>query len=335
MSEDINSILIIGATGFIGTAVVKQFKDYFYEVHCLVRENSNISRLENLNQKLMFEYGDITDKDSLLNVFEGIDIVINCAGLNSFWEHDREKYTRINVDGTLNIMEAVLESEVKKVVHISTVMAYGFPENIPFNEESESGPHMSEYAHSKYLGDEKALDLLKRKNLPLVILYLAAVLGAGDPKDVMKMGMFLRGKVNYILDSNNKFTYVYIDDAAKAIVEAALKGDNIGEKYLVGNQNLTTREYFEVISQISGVSMPEKSIGEKSALFLAGLMTFWSKLSKKPPLMPLDLIKTQFHGSLLFDGSKAERELNITYTPIERAIQEEVEEKQKELGLNN
>jgi nucleoside-diphosphate-sugar epimerase len=109
---------------------------------------------------------------------KNIDIVINCSGLNSFWESEKSKYYEINTKEVQNIMESALESNVKKIVPISAVMVYGFPKETPFTEESIPGSHKSEYARSKYLGDKIARELYKINNLPLVIGYLAAVIGA-------------------------------------------------------------------------------------------------------------------------------------------------------------
>ena len=127
-----------------------------------------------------------------------------------------------------------------------------------------------------------------------------------------------------MIDSQSQFTYVHVDDAAKAIVRAAEKEGNEGERYLVGNQRLTTMEYFRIISQISGVAMTRWTIGRRSVILLSGLMSGWARLTKRPPLMPYDLMRTAYQGSLLFDGSKAERDLGISYTPIQVTLEEAI-----------
>ena len=212
------------------------------------------------------------------------------------------------------------EAAVEKVVNVSTVMAYGFPQEQPFIEDSEVGPHTSNYAHSKFLGDREASIRHKKQGLPLVTVYLAAVLGAGDQKDVMKVSRFIEGRVPLMINSPHRFTYVHINDAAEAIARAAEKQDNIGERYLVGKYSMTTREYFDTISELSGVPVPNKTIGKLAAMALASLLTTWSNIIKRPPLMPLDLIRTVYKGDLIFDDSKAEMELGLTYTPIRQAL---------------
>jgi dihydroflavonol-4-reductase len=318
------NILVLGASGFVGNSVIQELTKKGYKIHCFVRETSDLSYLKKINPDLKYHFGDILDKKTLIEPMKKCGLIINCAGLNSFWEPKNRRYSDINIKGTINIMDTAAAVNVEKIIHISTIMAYGFQNDVPFNEKSKPGPHMSKYARTKYLGDSYAWQLYKDKHLPLVTVYLAAVLGSGDPKDVMKIGMFLDKKVNIMLNSDNQFTYVYNKDAAEAIVKASEKENNIGEIYLIGNQRLTTGEYIEIISSISGVPAPQKTIGKKIILFLAILNSLVSKITKKPPLLPFDLMRTQFRGSLLFDASKSEEELDMKYTSIAVALEEEI-----------
>ena len=99
-----------------------------------------------------------------------------------------------------------------------------------------------------------------------------------------------------------------------------------GERYLVGHDRLTTREYFEIIAAASGVSPPRRTIGRRTTLTLAWLMSAVAKATGRPPLMPYDLMATVYRDSLLFDGSKAERLLGLEYTPVESGLSDAVAE---------
>jgi dihydroflavonol-4-reductase len=319
-------VLVTGATGFVGSAVLLRLRASGYRVRGLVRPTSDVGELQRKAPDIALRRGDLADRGSLVSAMEGCAWVLHCAGLNSFWEREVDRYQHINVAGTRNVMQAAHQAGVAKVVHVSTVMAYGFPEKSPFTEDSAPGPHASAYARSKHLGDQIAWDLHHAQGLPLVVVYLAAVVGAGDRKPVMQVGRFLEGRVPVLIDSPHAFTYVAIQDAAEAIVRAAEAEDNIGERYLVGDQRLTTLQYFQMISELSGVPMPRRTIGRRLTLFLARLMTAWSQISGTPPLMPLDLMRTVTTGSLVFDGRKAVRELGISYTPIRVALKEAIAE---------
>jgi dihydroflavonol-4-reductase len=319
-------VLVTGASGFVGGAVVRHLLEKGKPVRCLVRDRRKAEDLAWLRPPVQLHVGDITDPGTLPGAMDGAGIVFNCAGLNSFWEPDRRAFDRINVEGTRNVMLAALEARVRKVVHVSTVMAYGFPDRMPFAADCSPGPHMSDYARSKHKGDEAAWEVSRSRGLPLVVVHLAAVVGRGDPKSVMQIRDFVRGRVPVMIRSANRFTYVDIDDAAEAIIAAGLKAGNEGARYLVGGHRLTTMDYFALISELSGVPLPRLSIGRVAAMTLARLLTAWAAVVRRPPLLPLDLMRTQFRGSLLFDGDSAAAALGISYTPIRRPLADAVED---------
>jgi dihydroflavonol-4-reductase len=296
--------------------------------HVLVRANSDFSPLWRLvkerGARFKFHVGNTLDSGSLREAMARCDCVLNCVGLNSFWEPDPSRYRAVNVEGVRNVMEAALAIGVTKVVHVSTVMSYGFPAESPFREESPPGPHTSEYARSKHEGDEIAWQLHRERDLPLVTVYLAAVVGAGDPKPVMEIRRFVEGRVPALIDSPHQFTYVYVKDAAEAIVRAAEHENNVGERYLVGNQRLTTRQYFELISRVAEVPMPRAVLDRRTALALARALTAGADHGAWNQIMPRDLIETVYRGSLVFDGSKAERDLGLRYTSIHVALEDAV-----------
>jgi dihydroflavonol-4-reductase len=322
-----SKILVLGASGFIGKAVIRRLLDTYQNIHCFIRTTSKKPAFFK-SEKVTAHYGDILDKESLQKAMQEALVVINCTGKNSFWEKEKEIYRQINVLGTKNIMSVAIEAKVEKVVHVSTVMAYGFPEKQPFTEATPPGKHTSQYAYTKYLGDEIAMGFHAVHNLPVVIVYLAAVIGKGETKDVMKIQKFLDGKIPVLIRSDNQFTYVAIDDAAEAIVRAAEKSGNAGERYLIGDQRLTIEDYFSLLSKISGKPLPKMTLGKATTLTLARLMNCWSRITGKEPLMALELMKTQFYDSLLFDPSKGMKELGMEYQPIRFAFEEAVAERE-------
>jgi nucleoside-diphosphate-sugar epimerase len=119
-------------------------------------------------------------------------------------------------------------------------------------------------------------------------------------------------------------TYVHVGDVAEAIVLALEKEDNVGEKYLIGKHQLSIREFNELISEISGAALPPTAPGAVTML-ISTLTTWLADLTKKPPgLAPIDYIRVIRDGCR-FDGSKAERELGLTYVPIRDTLKEAVE----------
>jgi len=316
---------ITGATGFIGTHLAERLAPTEHELCYLVRKTSDVSRLRKLGVTLIT--GDVTDKDSLLDGMKGCDWVINLANVYSFWEPNRQVYTDVNVGGTRNVMEAALETGVAKVVHMTTSVVYGKPAGDPFTEESAVGPiRFSEYAQTKYAGTLAAWELYEKKGLPLVMIYPGAVVGPDDPKPT---GQYIMDLINRRLPAavfqDSVLTFVHVRDVAEAIVRALEKGDNIGEKYLVGKHQLSFRELNQMISEVSGVPLPKIRLPDSLVMLNAALLTWLADLTKKPPMwgMSKDQMRTMKEG-LRFDGRKAERELGITYTPIHVAIEEAI-----------
>jgi dihydroflavonol-4-reductase len=313
---------VTGATGFIGSHVVKRLAQSEHELYCLVRKTSHVGEL-GLGATLIT--GDVTDKDSLLEGMRGCDGVINLAAIYSFWEPNKRIYTDVNVEGARNVMECALETDVSKVVQVSTALVYGKPADCPFNEESPVGPvRFSEYARTKYAGDLIAWDLYEKKGLPLVMMYLGAVLGPGDPKS---SGRYIKGLIHRRIPArvceDAIMTYVHVRDVAEAIVRALEKENNIGQKYLVGKHRLSYRAYNELISKISGVPLPKRRFPNSVVMVIATLRTWLADLTKKRPATSIAEVRTMKEG-FAFDGSKAERELGIAYTPIRVALEEAI-----------
>lgn len=318
-------IFITGSTGFIGKHTVELLAKSNHKLTLLIRKTSDTSFLK--NQDVSISFGDITEKQSIAEGMKDCDSVINIAGHYTFWEPDKKIYREINVKGTQNVMEGALEAGIKKIIHISTAGIYGNTKDKPFNEESTVGTiQYSEYFKTKYEGDKIAWDLFEKKGLPLVVVYPVAVLGPGDTK---ASGQYLYDLVNRKLPAtifnDHTFSFVYIKDVAQAIVNALEKENNIGEKYLVGNFNYKWGEINKMISEISGVPLPMFKLPDALTMMNAYLLTGIANIIKKPPLwgMAIDQMKVMKVGFSV-DGSKAERELDIKYTPIRFALEEAI-----------
>lgn len=316
-------VFVTGATGFVGSAVIPKLAASGHQLRCLVRASSLTTGLDRAGAELV--RGDVTVRESLAPAMAGCDSVVHLANLYSLWEPDPRLYTTVNIDGTRNVMEAALESRVPKVVHISTVLVYGKPAEIPFSEETPPGSEQfSEYARTKAEGDRIAWGLHCERGLPLVVLYPAGILGPGDDKFT---GQVIRnlvsGKMPATMLDDAVLTYVHVDDVAAGIVRAMEKQDNIGEKYILGTNQLSMREFFEIVCDCSGTAVPRLRIPDWLAMPTARLLTLLADLTNRPPLwgMAVDAVRMGIEG-VQADGTKAERELGISYTPVRQALEE-------------
>jgi dihydroflavonol-4-reductase len=318
-------VFITGATGFIGTHLVRRLAQDEHELHCLVRRTSQIRTLEELGAVLIT--GDVTDMNSIRQGMQSCDWVMNLANIYSFWEPDNRGFGNVNIEGTRNVLECALEMGVSKVVHVSSVVVYGKPPECPFAEESQVGPvRFSEYARTKYEGELIAWELYEQRGLPLVVIYPGSVLGPGDNKATGQYHRnLIAGRMPARLFEDSVLTYVHVRDVVEVIVRAAEEADNIGEKYFACGQQLSMREINEMVCDIAGVPLPELAQPDRQVMANAALMTRLAEATKKPPLlgMSIDLVRTTKEG-FMADGSKAERELGITYTPIRVALEEAI-----------
>ncbi|MEM1140978.1 MAG: NAD-dependent epimerase/dehydratase family protein [Pseudomonadota bacterium] len=320
-------VTVTGASGFVGRHVLERLlEEPGVEVRAVVHSRKGAKALERFAEKIECIEGDITQADSLVAALEGAWGVINIAGYREFWSASREQFYALNQQGASNVFGACLDMGVKKVVQVSTPLAWGVPDVLPFNEDSAPGQHPSDYARSKHLGDEAGWRLHRENKLPLTVVHLAAVIGAGDDKATMEVRRVVDGNLPALVGADTTYTYVYVRDAAEAIVRALLSKKSVGRKYLIGDQRATTREYFKMIGRIAGVKVPDRNIPEAWLLPAAMAMEALSKVTRRRPVLPLDVLKTTAAGSLLFDGSRAINELGMNYTSLETALAESVED---------
>jgi dihydroflavonol-4-reductase len=252
--------------------------------------------------------------------------VVNLAGYRDFWSRSRDLYYALNTRGAENVFRASLNAKVQKVVQVSTPLAFGVPEEIPFDEESKAKLHPSDYARSKHLGDEIGWRLHAERGLPLAAVHLAAVIGPGDPRPTMEVRRAVEGWLPALVGADTVYTYVHVDDAAEAIVRALLSPASVGRRYLIGKERASTREYFELIGELADVRVPELNLPEFLLIPVARVLEMLGTLTGRRPAIPVDILKTTAAGSLIFDGTRAERELGLTYTPLRVALGEAVSE---------
>lgn len=327
MAEGQRIIAITGATGFVGRHVVERLLEET-EVHlrCLVRPTTDTSPLVARGSRVSLVEGDVCKPNTLPPLVDGAWGLVNLAGYRDFWSKDREHYYALNRDGAGNVFRAALVAGVSKVVQVSTPLAFGVPVEIPFDEETPAGAHPSDYARSKYEGDELGWTLHRTSGLPLTVVHLAAVIGAGDPSATMEVRRAVEKKLPALVGADTTYTYVYVRDAAEAIVRALLDSSTVGRRYLIGTERASTREYFEIIGELADVPVPTLNLPEKALLPVAHVLEKVATWTGQRPLLPVDILKTTAAGSLVFDGSRAREELDMEYTPLREALREAVAE---------
>jgi len=324
-------VLVTGSTGFVGSHVCRLLVDRQHTVFGLCRDSS--ARLPQGCTTVCGDLEDVASLDAALRE-SAFDVVINVAGVYAWWLADASLFDRVNVAGVRNLIEALRKHPGAALVQVSTVLAYGrccAPQEV-FAEETPPGPHASAYAASKHRGDAIAQEAFASGTVRGSTLFLACCIGA-DPKlvdaerDVMRMLDLVEGSVPATIAGEVVFTYVSVRDAAEAIVRAAARArSDRGDRWLIGDQRLSTRTFYALIAELSGQPAPAFEIPAWVARLSARTMTAWANLvSGRPPTAPTDLVRTAVSGTLCFDAGKSKRELGMEYTPIRVAFAEAID----------
>ncbi|HVN55480.1 MAG TPA: NAD-dependent epimerase/dehydratase family protein [Anaerolineaceae bacterium] len=326
-------ILITGATGFIGSRVVRRLAGEGCDLVCLTR---GTPRPELSLPGVVQVVGDLTDLASIRAGMAGCSRVVHLAGLYSMWRRDPQEFERVNVEGTRNVLRAAVEQgTIDRLVNVSTVAVYGLPRDRPFREESPRGTvFFSQYARTKALADQAAWACASEHSLPLTALYPGIVLGAGDYKATGRyMHDYIFRRIPSTIFHNSWATYVWVEDVAEAVFRALWAPAAAGQRYLVGGTQLSGREYSRLIQKISGTPAPPFRLPDWMVMTVANLLTFrarWTGISPRWGLS-VDAGRT-LRAGFYFDGTKIQRELGLVYTPIEVAIREAVEDYRRSPG---
>ncbi len=314
---------VTGATGFVGAHVARRLIERGDCVKALVRAGSNRRLLEGLPVEVVI--GDVRDPPSLSALLNGIDELYHLAADYRLWARDPREVFRANVDGTTNILDAAAKQGVGKIVYTSTVGCLGLPadgspgdETTPVRREELVGA----YKRSKYDAEQIALQYAA-SGLNVVVVNPSTPVGPGDikPTPTGKVILdFLRGRMPAYVDTG--LNLISVDDVAEGHLLAAERG-RIGEKYILGNQNLTLREILGLLAKITGAKPPSIRIPHWVALTAAALDTALSRGLGREPSIPIDAVRMS-RKRMFFSAEKAVRELGLKQTPVDAALAEAV-----------
>ena len=316
--------LLTGASGFVGGHVLQALLTSGAEVRCLVRDSSPRRNLD--GRQVDVAVGDLRDAESLERAVAGCTAVFHCAAdYRLFAAAPRELYDS-NVEGTRNVMRAAFRAGVDTVVYTSSVGALGLhhdgspaDEDTPVSLEDMVG----HYKRSKFLA-ERVVEQWAAKGLPVVIVNPSAPVGDGDLKPTATGKMildFLNRKVPAYVDTG--LNLVDVRDVASGHLLAAEKG-KVGEKYILGNRDMTLDEIFQALSEITGLPAPTIRLPHWVPLTFAALETSFARLTGRQPNVPVEAVRLARHR-MFFDPSKAVRDLGLPQTPVEEPLRRAVE----------
>jgi dihydroflavonol-4-reductase len=315
-----DTAFVTGATGFVGANLVRLLLSQGWRVRAFARQGSNRKNLEGLDIETV--EGDLLDKAALARGCRGARYVFHVAADYRLWVRDPKAMYAANVDGTVNVLEAAGSANCERIIHCSSVAALRRPEGkVPVDETSDYGSVdeiISDYKKSKYLS-EKAAVALAKKGLPVVIVNPAAPMGPYDikPTPTGKIIVdFLNGRMPSYIDTG--LNVVHVQDVARGHWLAAQKG-RIGERYILGGENITLKQLLETLALVSGTRGPLFKTPYAVAYLFGALDTARARVFGGEPLAPFEAVRMAKHY-MWFDSSKAKRELGYESVSARQAL---------------
>jgi dihydroflavonol-4-reductase len=313
---------ITGATGFVGANLARLLLAKGYEVRALVRPHSNPKNLQGLDIERI--EGHLCDP-SLAERIQGCQVAFHVAAHYSLWQSDREELHHSNVLGTRNILAAVREAGVERTVYTSSVAAIGVPGDGKSADETYQSPVeklVGDYKKSKYWAEQEAHAAVKQGQ-DIVIVNPSTPIGPWDVKPTPTGDIivrFLRRGMPVFL--NTGLNLIHVQDVAEGHLLALEKGKT-GDRYILGNENITLAQMLSILSKITDIPSPNRQIPAWIPLSVAWMDERILARLGKVPSVPLDGVRMA-QQMMFYDASKARRDLGLPQTPIETALREAV-----------
>lgn len=314
---------VTGGTGFIGANLIRLLLHQGYAVQSLVRSTSNPGNLQGLDVEIV--EGDLNDPD-LWRQMQGCQVLFHVAAHYSLWQADRETLYRCNVEGTQHVLAAAKRAGIERTVYTSSVAAIGAGENGAVVDEAHQSPLeklVGYYKQSKFLAEQEALRAVAAGQ-DVVIVNPSSPIGPWDSKPTPTGDIvlrFLRRQMPFYLDTGLNF--IDVRDVAWGHLQALQKGKT-GDRYILGNQNLTLKALLDLLAQITGLPAPTRTVPTWLPLSVAWIDERLLAPLGKSPSVPIDGVRMakQF---MYYDATKAVQELGLPQTPMTTALKDAVD----------
>ena len=313
------NLFITGATGFIGSFIVRKFLENGYKIRALTRKNGHFGLLSDISDKIEWLIGDVLDIPSLEMAIKEGDIVVHAAAIVSFDKNEQEKMLQVNIEGTKNIVNVCLEIPVKKLVFISSVASLGRTKNqqiINENAKWDNEGEDSVYARSKYLAEMEVWRGIA-EGLFAVMLNPSVVLGVGD-WDVSSSQIFKYIYQKKPFYTKGKVNFVDVRDVADASFLLA-ENEILEQRFICNAGNIHYKALFEKIAERFSVKAP--------SIFLSGFLSeiFWrlawigTIFSKKTPLITKETARMA-QQSYFYENDKIKKILSFNFRTLDDTL---------------
>lgn len=314
-------ILVTGGAGLLGSNIIRALIKENHQPVCMIRESTDISALHGLGCD--FVYGSVENQDEVEKAVYNCDAIVHAAAIYTHPKNDYNAFYRVNIQGTENMVKAALKYKLKKFIFISTAntIAPG-SKRYPGIElhEFDSFHVGSHYLNSKYIAEQYILEQVERTELDAVIIHPSFMLGAYDSKPSSgRMILFWKNHNPVLVPPGGK-NFVHVQDVADVVTKALIKSD-YGERYLVTGENLSYREFFELLSAQTG----EKKIRINVPKFLF-VFAAWISQTLKGKKAELNVSNAKILGrENYYNGLRARKAFDYQPRPVDLAVKDALE----------
>ena len=319
-----DTMLVTGAAGFVGSAIVRVLLGAGFRVRALVRPDSRRDNLEGLDIELAT--GDVRDRASLDTAMRSCRGVFHVAADYRLWvPHPSEIYIT-NVRGSCNVLRAAARAGIERMVYTSSVATLGSnADGIPADEETPVGYRdmVGHYKRSKFLAERRVRELTSTIGMDVVIVNPAAPAGPRDIRPTPTGRMILgaaRGRMPAYVDSG--LDIVHVDDVAQAHLQAWQRGTS-GRRYILGGENLSLKEILTRVARIAGRTPPRWRVSPDVVLPVARAAETWARFSGREPLLTVAGVELA-RKHMYFSHARAARELGYAPRPAQAALEDAV-----------
>jgi dihydroflavonol-4-reductase len=311
-------LLVTGASGFVGSAIAIAARKAGYRVRVLVRRSSPRANIQPDDEVVI---GDICDRASLAQALRGVRYLAHAAADYRLWSPSPGEIIRTNLEGTRHLMEEALRAGVERIVYTSSVATLELQDNLPAAETHPlpEGKAIGPYKKSKVLAERLVEEMVKQHRLPAVIVNPSAPIGPRDVKPTPTGRIIVEcasGRMPGFVDTG--LNLVHVDDVARGHL-AALRRGGIGERYILGGENVLLGSMLADVASIVGRRPPTLRFPIAALYPIAFGAEIWASLTGKAPFATLDGLRMARHH-MFFSDEKARRELGYTSRPYREAI---------------
>jgi dihydroflavonol-4-reductase len=319
-------ILITGASGFVGSAVVRQLLERGNQVRALVRPQSDRCNLAGLAVELVT--GDLREPASLDEAVEGCQALFHVAADYRLWVPEPDGMYKTNVEGTRNLLLAAAKAGVERIVYTSSVATMGcLPDGKPANEETpvSLSDMIGHYKRSKFLAEAEVCRLVKESALPVVTVNPSTPVGPRDLKPTPTGRMILQAAAGrmpaYV---NTGLNLVHVDDVARGHLLAFERG-RTGERYILGGRNMTLKEILQELANFTGRPAPRVCLPHNLILPVAYMVEAFARVSRAgEPFITVDGVRLA-KKRMFFSDEKARKELGYNPGSVNQALRDAVD----------